>query len=665
MGELAESKEAASKEAESKEGVPDRGSGAEELEGANLPPPRSPSPGDQAIEKSGRCAHRALGCLYSSPLRKRQSRTRARDPVATHGEAESSRFETHGQVVAQKPATLCDKHHPMASTGEPVDPKSPCGDVGHGTEHGLTALVALTRSLATEHDIHDILFLVVSRLAALLHVDRGSIVLLGDVAGSGSVVATSDDAEIRNLPIELEKYPEIRQVLDSGSPLVIDEVSSSPLLHDVLREEGPIDFVSMALLPIIGEKGPLAVLCLKGRSRVRFSDFDLLQAEAVANATAISLNNAHILSRLKDESIGHARRMRELGRYLDFFESSADAMLVMDRAGVVLFANPTAALLTGISASALVGMTLDQLVARSAGRLAKEVIAGFPEGRYPVGVDFPLNPGAGPSRLACVNFSLVVRETDAVLATMRDVTRERELAHELAQTKEFLERVIESSVDSIVSADLRGNVLLFNRAASRLFGYEQGEVLGRLNVERLYPGGVARDIMRRIRGNEYGGKGRLEDHRVDMLTKSGELLTVTLSASFVMDGAKPVGTLGIFTDIREKLAMEGRLARAQHELAQHEKQSAIAELAGAAAHELNQPLTSIMGYAEYLKRAISSDPQLDRAISVIQSETERMAEIVRKVGRITRYETKPYVGESKIVDLDRSSRTDNEEPELP
>jgi len=147
---------------------------------------------------------------------------------------------------------------------------------------------------------------------------------------------------------------------------------------------------------------------------------------------------------------------------------------------------------------------------------------------------------------------------------------------------------------------------------------------------------------------------------VDMLTNRGERIPVSLSASLVLDGRRPVGTVGIFTDVRDKLAMEARLTRAQRELQSHEKQAAIAELAGAAAHELNQPLTAVMGYAEYLKRTVSGDVAQERAIDVILSETERMANIVRKVGRITRYETKPYVGGAKIVDIEASSAVGDE-----
>lgn len=545
---------------------------------------------------------------------------------------------------------------PPASTSAPVESETHPGSRG-GSD--LRALVELTGSLATRHDIHEILFLVVSRLAELLQVDRGSIVLWGDDPNEASVVATSDDREITNLALDLDKYPEIRSVLDGAEPLVIDDVSESTLLHEVLRTEGPLEFTSMALVPITGENGPLAVLCLKGRQRTRFSESDLLRARAVANATAIALNNARILRRLRAETSSRlaedSKRLVELGRYFDFFESSADAMLVMDASGLVLLANPTMQMLTGQPSSLLLGKNFLEFVDKSSLARLERIIDGFTREEYPVGVDLRLKTAGGTSRLACVNFSHVLHDNGAVLATMRDVTRERELGRELGQTKEFLERMIESSVDSIVSADLRGNVLLFNRAAERLFGYSKHEVLQKITVDKLYPPGVARDIMRRIRGPEYGGKDRLEDYRVDMLTKDGERIVVTLSASLVLDGVRPIATLGIFTDIREKLAMEARLRDAQRELQQHEKQSAIAELAGAAAHELNQPLTSVMGYAEYLKRSAGDDPQFEKAIRIILSEAERMAEIVRKVGRITHYRTKPYVGQSQIVDLDQSS----------
>ena len=265
---------------------------------------------------------------------------------------------------------------------------------------------------------------------------------------------------------------------------------------------------------------------------------------------------------------------------------------------------------------------------------------------------------AGQALILSISFSSVLHEEDAVLCTFRDVTQSRQTAIELKQTKEFLERVIDSSVDGIVSANLKGTVLLFNRAAARIFGYSPSDVVGKMRVERLYPPGVARDIMRKIRDPELSGYGRLEDYRVDMLGSDGAQIPVTLSASLVLDNGRPIGSVGIFTDIRERLRMQERLERAQEELRGRERMAIVAELAGAAAHELNQPLTSVIGYAELLRRKLEPDPQLSSAAAIIIRESERMAEIVRKVGKITKYETKSYVGGAKILDLEKVSGTE-------
>jgi signal transduction histidine kinase len=88
-------------------------------------------------------------------------------------------------------------------------------------------------------------------------------------------------------------------------------------------------------------------------------------------------------------------------------------------------------------------------------------------------------------------------------------------------------------------------------------------------------------------------------------------------------------------------------------------------LAGAAAHELNQPLTSIIGYAQLIERQSEVDAPHLRAVNVILREGDRMAEIVKKIGRITKFETKEYVGHATILDLDKSASVSSPELVLP
>ena len=62
--------------------------------------------------------------------------------------------------------------------------------------------------------------------------------------------------------------------------------------------------------------------------------------------------------------------------------------------------------------------------------------------------------------------------------------------------------------------------------------------------------------------------------------------------------------------------------------------------------------------AELLKRKLREDEYAWAKVDIIHKEAERMKEIVRKIGRITRFETKAYVGEARILDLERASDED-------
>jgi PAS domain S-box-containing protein len=540
------------------------------------------------------------------------------------------------------------------------------------SERDLRTVVQLTQALASSLDIRDILFTVVRRVAEIVDVDRCSIVLVHESGNLGYVVATSDDESLRDLPIQLEKYPEIREVLNTRLPLVIEDVRNTELLA-AIRQDSAIAFRSLALAPLLHEGQPLGVIFLRARRQAAFLGDRMALVHTLANATAIAIRNARILQSLRSASEQDAqarvyaeRRMKVFQRYADFFESAADGMVVADHAGHILFANPKAGKIIGATEEDVRTSRIQDLLGAREMQHVEQLMESFRAGVYPQGVDINVRTPEGGEKVISVNFSSVLRAERAVLCTFRDVTAERRTEAELRHTKEFLERVIESSVDAIVSADMAGRVLLYNRAASRTFGHSPGDVIGKMNVELLYPPGIARQVMQAIRDPEHGGPNRLEEYRVDMLHASGATVPVKLSAALIFDMDQPVGSVGIFTDIRESLRMEAELARAQQDLREREKDKALAELAGTAAHELNQPLTSVIGNAELLKRYITEDdsPQ-SRAAKVIVSESERMAEIVKKIGKITKYETMSYVGAAQILDLDKASGVPPPESEPP
>jgi PAS domain S-box-containing protein len=530
----------------------------------------------------------------------------------------------------------------------------------------LQTLVQLTRVLAGTRDIRDALAAAALLVAEGTGASRCSIVLAQSGRRIAQLWATSDreatlDTTVPEpLTIDLDAHPEVRLALERGERQLVQSARFRSLSHDRRREGAP---GVLLVVPLAREQAPAAgVLHLWFDDAPASAGLDDAFLEIAANSLALALQKASLAQAVRRQRQEPREPMGSSGSelpsfepFVEFFEGAADCMVLLDLDGRLLLSNPRAREVTGYSIDELSNVDLASFLSKKEVARTVRLLRGFADGVYPRSVDVRLRHKAGNELVLSVTFSPALGRERAVLATFRDVTSERKTAGELRRATEFLHRVIDSSVDAIVSADMRGRVLLFNRAAARIFGYEPADVIGKMNVERLYPPGVAREVMRKIRGPHQGGRYRLEDHRVNMLGSSGELIPVNISAAVILEHDRPIGSVGVFTDVRDKLRMEARLNKAQEDLRQHERSLALAELAGTTAHELNQPLTGVIGYAELLLKRLESGSPLRSAAETILSEAERMAEIVRKIGKITKYETRSYLGDVNILDLEKSA----------
>jgi PAS domain S-box-containing protein len=531
-------------------------------------------------------------------------------------------------------------------------------------------LLELTRTLVSSLDFQEILYILVSRVAQIVEVDRVSIVLVPDDGSAvGYVVAASDDQKLTNLKLDLVKYPEIRHALKSRAALTIRDVGHHPLLDEVRSSVTDTGLTALTLIPIVCEDTALGVLFVRARTlRGALSDEQLQFCEVLSNATAIALRNARILQSLRDETMrdSYARveaekRLRVLDRYADLLSSAADGLAAFDVDGRLLFANPSAHTILGYAREEALGVLWD-LVPVSERRALTKLRQRLANGEYPHDVDLTVAHKSGKPIVINGSFAPLAGSDGAILLSFRDVTEARRTSDELVHTRNFLQSLIDASVDAIVAADMRGKIILYNKGAEALYGHNAAVALGDMNVRALYPGDGAREVMRMLRSRSHGGVGRLEPVRIEAVDCNGTIFPISLTAAMIYENGVPTATFGIFTDLRERVRVEQQLAQAQEKLAVSEKQALVAELAGATAHELNQPLTSVMGYSELLLRKLPSESATHRAANVIHSEAERMAEIVRKIGKLTRYETKSYVGDQRILDLDRASGDDSEPP---
>ena len=211
-----------------------------------------------------------------------------------------------------------------------------------------------------------------------------------------------------------------------------------------------------------------------------------------------------------------------------------------------------------------------------------------------------------------------------------DISERKRMEKELREANEFLTRLIESSVDGIIVADMDGNVLIFNKGAENLLGYRAEEVLGKMNIRSVYPPGVAKEVMRKLRSPDFGGVGKLSSFPLLFRRKDGELIEGDLSASLVYDekGAEMV-SVGIFKDLRERVGIERELRKTQEALLQAEKLAAMGRLTSQIAHELNNPIYGIMNTLELLKTEVPPESKRRRILELSLSETVRLSDMLR------------------------------------
>jgi len=121
----------------------------------------------------------------------------------------------------------------------------------------------------------------------------------------------------------------------------------------------------------------------------------------------------------------------------------------------------------------------------------------------------------------------------------------------------------------------------------------------------------------------------------------------------------------IFILYRENIAMKKR-RQLEEERLQRERLQGVIEMAGAACHELNQPLQALSGYSHLLLSDLPEDIPLFGEIKKIKEMVNQLGQITQKIMYITRYETKEYIEGSNIIDIDKASSLEiNQEKNTP
>jgi len=240
-------------------------------------------------------------------------------------------------------------------------------------------------------------------------------------------------------------------------------------------------------------------------------------------------------------------------------------------------------------------------------------------------------------KLCCYSYPLYSGETVEALACLDfDLPKPERIDDTLIRSNAFLKNLILSSVDGVIAADKKGKIIIFNDAAVEISGYSVEEALTNTNIRDVYPENVAREVMQKLRSEEYGGKGKLKSCQIDVLSKDGETIPISLNAAVVYEGEREVATIGFFHDLREALRMKQELEKTQIQLLQAEKMTSLGKLAAGVAHQLNNPLGGIILYTQLILEEYKLDKDVCDDLNRILKDAKRCRDTVKELLEFTR-----------------------------
>jgi two-component system NtrC family sensor kinase len=229
--------------------------------------------------------------------------------------------------------------------------------------------------------------------------------------------------------------------------------------------------------------------------------------------------------------------------------------------------------------------------------------------------------------------------------TLVDITEKRSMERQLAQQEEFRRRLLESFPDLILVVDLGERYTFASARARDLLGFEPQDIIGKkiTDLEDHSPelAALYRDV---VSGKQVFGSAEYSARH-----RSGNWRTMRASGSQLVDAEGKIS--GVIISVRD-ITIERKL---EQQVVQSERLAAMGAMIGGVAHELNNPLTSILGVSELLQDTETNEVTR-KQLAMLQQQARRAAEIVQN---LTYFARPPAPGKSKINLAELVERTLN------
>ncbi len=214
-----------------------------------------------------------------------------------------------------------------------------------------------------------------------------------------------------------------------------------------------------------------------------------------------------------------------------------------------------------------------------------------------------------------------IRDASGRIVASANIARDISEQGKIDESRFYLAAIVDSADDAIISKDLNGIVRTWNEAARKMFGYSAEEMIGQ-PILRLIPAALAyeeNEILRKLRAGQ-----RVDHYETTRQKKNGETIEVSVTISPIRDEAGVViGASKIARDISDKKQVERLVLQA-------EKLAATGRMAAAIAHEINNPLESLINVIFLARQYSAGDGRVHKLLETAESELERVAHIARQ-----------------------------------
>src|SRR5271163_29893 len=312
-------------------------------------------------------------------------------------------------------------------------------------------------------------------------------------------------------------------------------------------------------------------------------------------------------------------------RFTELFETLQEGIYVATPSGAVLDVNPALVRMLGYDSKAeLLARSVPELITdRSERKALKDEVEKAPT---PQGREITLTRKDG-SPIVCLNTATAVRSPSGDVVryqgSVMDITERRTMERRLHQQQEFARRLVDSFPDLILVANAAGAYTFVSPRVREVLGYEIEETRDMVLGGRTHPDdrlaldSVYREIL--------GGKKVFASLELRVRHKDGEWRRLLCHFSPLSDEHGLVeGVVMSCRDVTE-------LKRLEEQLIQAEKLAAMGQMLAGVAHELNNPLTAILGVTELLREREDFDDPAKRQLELTHRQARRAARIVQNL----------------------------------